>query len=384
MKRLFILPLLASSFSYAGPAVVPNPPAVTAKGHILVDFHSGEIISGNNIHTQLNPASLTKILTSYVVGQEIQRGNVAMDDMVKISRNAWAKRFPDSSKMFIEVGTYVSVEDLYRGLTIQSGNDAATALAEHAAGSVGSFVDLMNAWSKEIGMENSHFSNPHGLHDPYLYTTPYDMSLLARALIKDIPEVFKFYSEKKFEYNGITQYNRNGLLWDKSLNVDGMKTGYTKKAGYSLVSTATEGKMRLVSVVMGAKSATTRKSESKRLLSYGFRFYDTLKVSSIDKHLVDQKIYHAKSDTSKLGTKDDVYMTIPKGHKDKIETLITINEDVKAPFNKGDVLGTVKFFLDGDLKTTKQLIALEDIEEASIMGKAYDYVTRLLDDVKNQ
>lgn len=207
-----------------------------------MDYHSGKILAGYKEYDQIPPASLTKMMTSYVIGQEIKRGNISMDDTVVVSKNAWAKNFPGSSKMFIEVGSEVKVSDLNRGIIIQSGNDACVAMAEHVAGSTDSFVDLMNAWAKSLGMNSTHFANVHGLDNPDLYTTPYDMALLAQGLIRDVPDEFAIYKEKSFTYNGITQYNRNSLLWDKSLNVDGLKTGHTNNAGYSLVSTATEGR----------------------------------------------------------------------------------------------------------------------------------------------
>ncbi|OEF72587.1 D-alanyl-D-alanine carboxypeptidase, partial [Vibrio splendidus 1F-157] len=262
--------------SFAAPIVVPDAPQIAAKGFVLMDYHSGKVLAEKEMNTQLSPASLTKMMTSYVIGQELERGNINLNDDVVISENAWAKNFPDSSKMFIEVGTTVKVEELNRGIIIQSGNDATVAMAEHIAGSEDAFVDLMNAWASSIGMKDTHFANVHGLDNPNLYSTPYDMALLGQALIRDVPDEYRIYSEKKFTYNGITQYNRNGLLWDKSMNVDGIKTGHTSKAGYSLVSSATEGKMRLVAVVMGTKNANARKTESKKLLSYGFRFFETV------------------------------------------------------------------------------------------------------------
>ncbi len=276
-KNKFVKSILVSSVAltatiaqsaFASPVVVPDAPQIAAKGYVLMDYNSGKVLAEKEMNTKLSPASLTKMMTSYVIGQELARGNISEDDDVTISKNAWAKNFPDSSKMFIEVGTTVKVKDLNRGIIIQSGNDACVAMAEHIAGSEDAFVDLMNAWANTIGMSNTHFANVHGLDNPNLYSTPYDMALLGKALIRDVPDEYRIYSDKKFTYNGITQYNRNGLLWDKSMNVDGIKTGHTSNAGYSLVSSATEGQMRLVAVVMGTKDANARKSESKKLLSY--------------------------------------------------------------------------------------------------------------------
>lgn len=241
-----------------------------------MDYETGHIIADQNADMQLAPASLTKIMTVYVIGKEIQAGNISLDDEVKISENAWAKNFPDSSKMFIEVGTTVKVRDLLRGIIVQSGNDACVAMAEHIAGSESAFASMMNAHAANLGMTASHFVNSHGLHDADHYTSPRDMATLSRALIEETPDMYAIYSEKEFTYNGIKQYNRNSLLWDKSLNVDGIKTGHTSDAGYSLITSAYQGDMRLVSVVMGTDSERARKVENKKLLRYGFRFYETV------------------------------------------------------------------------------------------------------------
>ncbi len=253
--------------------VTPPAPSVAAEGFLLTDFETGNVIASKNADMQLAPASLTKIMTIYVIGKELQAGNISLDDEVTISENAWAKKFPDSSKMFIEVGTQVSVSDLLRGIVVQSGNDACVAMAEHVAGSESAFASMMNAHSASLGMTGSHWVNAHGLHDPDHYTTPRDMAVLSRALISETPEMYKIYSEKEFTYNGIKQYNRNSLLWDKSLNVDGIKTGHTSDAGYSLITSAEQGGMRLISVVMGTDSERERKLENKKMLKYGFRFY---------------------------------------------------------------------------------------------------------------
>ncbi len=289
---------VASAAAVAAPNVVPEPPQIAAKGYILMDYHSGKILAEKNADKRTPPASLTKMMTSYVIGQEMLRGNISPDDDVVISKNAWAKNFPGSSKMFIEVGTTVKAGDLNKGIIIQSGNDACVAMAEHVAGSTDAFVDLMNAWAKTLGLTNTHFTNVHGLDNPDLYSSPHDMAKLAQALIRDVPAEFAIYKEKSFTYNGITQYNRNSLLWDKSLNVDGLKTGHTDNAGYSLVSTATEGKMRLISVVMGTDSPNARKAESKKLLNYGFRFFETLSPHKANETFVKERVW--------MGDKEEV------------------------------------------------------------------------------
>lgn len=241
--------------------------------------------------------------------------------------------------MFVEVGTTVKVEELNRGIIIQSGNDACVAMAEHIAGSEDAFVDLMNAWASSIGMKDTHFANVHGLDNPNLYSTPYDMALLGQALIRDVPDEYRIYSEKKFTYNGITQYNRNGLLWDKSMNVDGIKTGHTSNAGYSLVSSATEGKMRLVAVVMGTKNANARKTESKKLLSYGFRFFETVAPHTAGETFVEEKIWMGSKDTVALGVDEDTFVTLPRGQAKNLKASFVLEKELEAPISKGDVVG---------------------------------------------
>ncbi|MDE1349817.1 serine hydrolase [Vibrio aestuarianus] len=387
MKKItFLKPILASSIAlsatftssvFAGPIVVPDAPQIAAKGYVLMDYHSGKVLAEKEMNTKLSPASLTKMMTSYVIGQELSRGNISPEDDVVISRNAWAKNFPDSSKMFIEVGTTVKVEDLNRGIIIQSGNDACVAMAEHIAGSEDAFVDLMNAWASSLGMNDTHFANVHGLDNPNLYSTPYDMALLGQALIRDVPDEYRIYSEQKYTYNGITQYNRNGLLWDKSMNVDGIKTGHTTNAGYSLVSSATEGKMRLVAVVMGTKDANARKSESKKLLSYGFRFFETVAPHKAGETFVEEKIWMGDKDTVALGVDEDTYVTLPRGQAKDLTASFVLEKELKAPINKGDVVGKLYYQLDGEDVAQYPLMALEDVKEGGIFSRLWDYIVLL-------
>ncbi|MEZ8824849.1 serine hydrolase [Vibrio amylolyticus] len=361
----------------ASPIVVPDAPQIAAKGFVLLDFHSGKVLAEKEMNTKLSPASLTKMMTSYVIGQEVERGNISLKDEVTISENAWAKNFPDSSKMFIEVGTTVTVEDLNRGIIVQSGNDACVAMAEHIAGSEDAFIDLMNAWASSIGMTNTHFANVHGLDNDELYSTPYDMALLGSALIRDVPDEYRIYSEKKYTYNGITQYNRNGLLWDKSMNVDGIKTGHTSNAGYSLVSSATEGKMRLVAVVMGTKNANARKSESKKLLSYGFRFFETVAPHAAGETFVEEKIWMGKKDKVALGVDVDTYVTLPRGQAKNLTASFVLESELEAPIMKGDVVGKLFYQLEGEDVAEYPLLALEDVEQGGIFSRLWDYLVLL-------
>ena len=366
--------LAASNAVMAAPTIVPSPPSLGAKGYVLMDFNSGEVLVENNAHTKLNPASLTKLMTSYVAGQEMKRGNISADDKVRISENAWAKNFPDSSKMFIEVNTNVDMMDLYRGLIIQSGNDASVAIAEHVAGSEGAFVDLMNSWAASLNLENTHFANAHGLDAEDLYSTPYDIALLGRAIIRDLPDVYGLYSERSFSYNGITQHNRNGLLRDRSMNVDGMKTGYTSGAGYSLASSATQGEMRLIAVVMGSSSIKGRESDSKQLLSYGFRFFDTLNPHQSGDLISEEKLWFGEQDTLKLGVDQDTYITLPKADGKKLSASVELTSDLKAPIEKGQTLGVIHYTVDGEDIKTQPLVALESVQEGSFFKRILDHI----------
>lgn len=363
--------------AFSAPIVVPDAPQIAAKGFVLMDYNSGKVIAENNMNTKMNPASLTKMMTSYVIGQEVERGNISLNDDVVVSKNAWAKNFPDSSKMFIEVGTTVKVADLNRGIIIQSGNDACVAMAEHIAGSEDAFVALMNAWANSLGMSNSHFENSHGLDSTNLYSTLYDMAKLGQALIRDVPEEYRIYSEKQYTYNGITQYNRNGLLWDKSMNVDGIKTGHTSGAGYNLVSSATEGKMRLVAVVMGTNSANARKAESKKLLSYGFRFFETVAPHKANETFVEEKIWMGNKDTVALGVSEDTFVTLPRGQAKNLTASFVLEKELEAPINKGDVVGKLYYQVDGDDVAEYSLLALEDVEQGGIFSRLWDYIMLL-------
>ena len=368
---------LTATFSYSAPIVVPDAPQIAAKGYVLMDFNSGKVLAEKEMNTKLSPASLTKMMTSYVIGQELARGNISLQDDVVISKNAWAKNYPDSSKMFIEVGTTVKVEDLNRGIIVQSGNDACVAMAEHVAGSEDAFVDLMNAWAQSVGMTNTHFANVHGLDNPNLYSTPYDMALLGRALIRDVPGEYQIYSQKKFTYNGITQYNRNGLLWDKSMNVDGIKTGHTSKAGYSLVSSATEGKMRLVAAVMGTKSENARKAESKKLLNYGFRFFETVAPHKAGETFVSERIWMGNKDTIALGVSKDTYVTLPRGQAKSLKASFILDKELRAPISQGDVVGKLYYQIDGEDIAEYPLLALEDVKQGGLFSRLIDYVILL-------
>ncbi|HDU8570724.1 TPA: D-alanyl-D-alanine carboxypeptidase [Vibrio parahaemolyticus] len=367
-----------SHFAFAAPTVVPNAPELSSRGYVLMDYHTGKVLVERDADKRLNPASLTKLMTAYVAGQEVNAGNISLDDQVVISRNAWAKNFPDSSKMFIEVNTSVSLSDLYRGLVVQSGNDASVAIAEHVAGSEAGFVSLMNSWASQLGLTNSSFTNPHGLDSDGLYSTPHDIAKLGQAIIRDLPDIYPMYSETSFTYNGITQYNRNGLLRDRSMNVDGMKTGYTSGAGYSLATSATNGDMRLIAVVMGAKSQSVRESESKQLLSYGFRFYDTLMPTAAGTDIANARVWMGQKDELKVGVNRDVYLTLPKGDVNKLKAEVEYSGDLLAPIAQDQVVGKVLYKVDGKVVKETELVALEPVEEGGIFKRIMDWFKRLV------
>ena len=379
MKKisLLLITFLLSINALAAPMVIPQAPSIAARGHLLIDFDSGKVLSENNSEEILEPASLTKMMTSYIIGQELKSGNLKLTDKVTISENAWSKNFPDSSKMFIEVGKEVTVDDLNRGIIIQSGNDACVAMAEHIAGSESAFADLMNSWALQLGMTNTHFVNSHGLHAEGHHTTAKDMAILAKAIITDVPNEYKLYSQKSFKYNGIVQYNRNALLWDKSLNVDGMKTGHTSAAGYSLVSSATKDGMRLISVVMGTRSEESRKVESKKLLNWGFRFFETITPYKANDQLTEERIWMGSQATIKLGVPADTPVTLPRNQTQNLKADFIINSELRAPIQQGDTVGQVNYKLEDTTVASYDLIALETVEEGGFFSRMIDYIKLL-------
>jgi len=354
--------------------VIPDAPQINAKGYILIDFTTGKVIAETNADMQLAPASLTKMMTSYIIGKELQDGNIANSDKVAISENAWAKNFPDSSKMFIEVGTKVPVELLNQGIIVASGNDACVAMAEHIAGSESAFADLMNAHAEQLGMSSSFFENSHGLDSSSHMTTPRDMATLASAIIREVPNEYAIYKQKSFTYNNIKQYNRNSLLWDKSLNVDGMKTGHTSNAGYSLVTSATKGDMRLVTVVMGTESERARKVESKKLLNYGFRFFETFTPYKAGEKFATNRIWMGDKEEVDLGIVVDTPITIPRGQRKNLKATFELDQQLTAPIAKGSVVGKLFLQIEGEDIAEYPLVTLQEVNEGSFFSRMMDYV----------
>ncbi len=373
LTRITLACLLLQTFSAPALAVVtPNPPQLQAKGYVLMDFQSGAIIAEQNARAGLAPASLTKLMTAYVVGTEIKAGRLNWDDKVTVSENAWSAKFPDSSKMFIQPKDEITVANLMRGVIIQSGNDACVALAEHVAGSEGAFVALMNGWADKLSLNDTYFVNSHGLDSEGIQTSPNDMATLMQSIINDVPEVYALYSEKVFKWNKITQYNRNKLLWDKSMDVDGGKTGYTSNAGYSLVSSAKQGKMRLISVVMGTPSKQSRITQSKNLLSYGFRFYDTKQVAKQGEVQASAKVWKGDVSEIDLGFAQDAYLTLPRSLTAGLDKSVVVNEPLIAPIAKGDVVGKVVWKSDDQTVASYPLVSNQAVGEGSWIGKLWD------------
>ncbi|WP_440878248.1 D-alanyl-D-alanine carboxypeptidase family protein [Vibrio natriegens] len=372
LAQWIIVTCLVSVPAFA--VVTPSPPELQAKGYVLMDFQSGAIIAEQNGRAGLAPASLTKLMTAYVVGQEIKAGRLNWDDLVTVSENAWSEKFPGSSKMFIKPKDEISVANLMRGVIIQSGNDACVALAEHVAGSEHGFVALMNGWAEKLALQDTYFVNSHGLDSEGIQTSPLDMATLMKSIINDVPDVYALYNEKVFKWNDITQYNRNKLLWDKSIKVDGGKTGYTSNAGYSLVSSATEGKMRLISVVMGTPSAQARISQSKNLLSYGFRFYDTKKVATQGQVESKVKVWKGKVSEIEASFPQDAYLTLPRSMTAGLDKSVEMTEPLMAPIEQGEVVGKVVWKNNDETVASYPLVSNQAVEPASWIGQIWDSI----------
>ncbi|HAE78855.1 D-alanyl-D-alanine carboxypeptidase DacA [Morganella morganii] len=360
---------------------IPAVPDIEAESYILMDYHSGKILAEKNADIRRDPASLTKMMTSYVIGQAMNAGKFTPETMVTIGENAWATGNPvfrGSSLMFLKPGERVSVSDLSRGINLQSGNDACVAMAEFVAGDQETFVSQMNAYVSQLGLKNTHFKTVHGLDSEGQYSTARDMALIGQAMIRDVPNEYAIYKERSFTYNNITQQNRNDLLGDKSLNADGIKTGHTSGAGYNLVASAIEGDMRLISVVMGTKSAKARNAESKKLLTWGFRFFETVKPMQKDNPLVSEIVWFGDKDKVQLGVENDVYITIPRGRlKDLKAGFVLTNPELHAPLAKNQVVGTINFQLDNQIIETRPLVVTEAVPEGNFFSRLIDYI-RLL------
>jgi D-alanyl-D-alanine carboxypeptidase (penicillin-binding protein 5/6) len=362
-----MLALLLAGTAQATSALIPAPPQVSARSYLVMDTDTGHIIAADRESERFAPASLTKMMTSYIVEYEISKGNISEEDLVLISEKAWRT---GGSRMFIQEGTQVKVGDLLRGVIIQSGNDASVALAEHIAGSERAFADLMNQHARLLGMENTHFVNATGLPADDHYSSAIDLAKLAKALITRFPEHYAIYSQKYFTYNNIRQPNRNKLLW-RDNSVDGIKTGHTDDAGYCLVASAKRDDMRLITVVMGTDSEEARARESQKLLSYGFRYYRTHQLYTAGAVLKDSKIWAGARDQIRLGLTEDLAVTVPRGKADQLEANIELDKVIKAPVAQGQELGKVRVSIDGETVATVPLVALEAVAEGGLFKRIW-------------
>ncbi len=355
--------------------VTPPPPVIEATAYILEDYHTGKILAENNADTKLAPASLTKIMTVYVVFREISNGHLHLDDLATISQKAWET---SGSRMFVEVNGQVKIEDLLKGVIIQSGNDASVALAEHVAGNESTFADMMNQHAARLGMTNSHFKNSDGLPSEDHYTTARDLATLTSALIKEFPEYYRWFSQKEFTFNKITQHNRNKLL-SRDESVDGVKTGFTDDAGYCLVASALRENMRLISVVMGAKNVNARANENQNLLNYGFRFFEAHRLYQGKATLSEARVWKGDSKNVPLGLAEDMYVTIPRRHYSDLKAEINIDKKIIAPVNEGDKFGSINVTFKNEHIINKDLIALKAVEQGNIVRRLYDGAMMLLE-----
>ncbi len=371
---LFVVTLLSAHIVVAA-MPVPAPPNVAAKNYLLVDFASGKVLAEKNADVQIEPASITKMMTAYVVYKEMEENRLSMEDMVDISEKAWRM---GGSRMYLEVNTRVSVYDLLKGLIIQSGNDASVALAEHIAGTENAFVQLMNQYAAELGMSNTNFMNSTGWPDKQHLTTARDIATLAAAIIRDFPEHYSWYAEKEFTYNDIKQYNRNKLLW-RDGTVDGIKTGHTDSAGYCLVSSAVRSDMRVISVVLGTGSKKARASVSQAILNYGFRFFESHTLYDEGEVLSRPRVWKGEFETLTVGLADDLAITIPRGAYDDLDATMDIDKNIEAPVSKGQQVGVVNVSLDGEMMASVPLVALEKIDEGNFFQIAKDYILRLIE-----
>ncbi|WP_434985390.1 D-alanyl-D-alanine carboxypeptidase family protein [Vreelandella zhaodongensis] len=352
--------------------VIPAPPQLAASSWILMDADSGRVLAEHNSDERLPPASLTKLMTAYLVERELDRGTINLDDMVSISEKAWRT---GGSKMFIEVGDQVSISNLLKGIIIVSGNDASVAVAEHLAGGEAPFADLMNQHATRLGMHNTNFQNATGLPGEEHYSTARDMALLSQYIINDYPDHYAIYSQRNFSFGGIDQPNRNRLLW-RDPTVDGLKTGWTTEAGYGLVSSALRDGMRLISVVMGTSSEESRAQESQKLLSYGFRFYETVKLYEQDAVLATPRVWGGDSNELRVGVNGEVFVTLPRNRNEELRASLNINSDLRAPVAIGDEVGTLEVYLGEDVVSERRLVALESVEEGGLFKRFFDQVRR--------
>jgi len=368
MKKLLLLALISSNFILSQ-SFVPNAPELNLKSYILIDPNTNTVIAESNSDGQIEPASMTKVMTAYVVADQIKNNLISLEDEVLISEKAWKM---GGSKMFIEVGKRVSVLDLLKGIMIQSGNDASVAIAEYVGGTEDGFVDLMNAYAGSIGMNSTYFANSTGLPSEGHLTSASDLAILTSKFITNFPDIYSLFKEKEFEYGGITgnKFNRNKLLWRDDTS-DGVKTGHTSSAGYCLIGSAKRANMRLITVVAGSDSSNNSFSDTQRLLEYGFRFYATQKYFEINKEYTTSKVWGGKIDTLSLGVQQDISITLPRTSFKDIKVNYKVKNNIQAPITKGQEIGTLEIISNNEIVLTSSLIALEEVEAKGFFGRLW-------------
>lgn len=370
-KRLSLLVLFSAPVaSWAAESVVPAAPQLAAKAWVLMDGASGQILVENNSDQRLPPASLTKLMTAYIATKEIEGGRIKEDDQVTVSEHAWRT---GGSRMFIKLGSQVSVTDLLHGIIIQSGNDASVALAEHIAGSEDAFADMMNNTAQKLGMSNSHFMDATGLPNPEHYSSAHDMALLARAIIYGEPTHYAIYAQKEFFWNNIKQPNRNLLLW-RDKTVDGLKTGHTDEAGYCLVASAVRDGQRMIAVVFGTNSEQARAAETQKLLTYGFRFFESQTFYKKGAELTKALVWKGSEHEVKAGLAEDLTMTVPRGQLKQLQATMVLQPQLMAPIQQGQVIGKVEVKMGDKVVRTSDLVALNGVEEGGFIRRLWDSI----------
>ena len=371
---LFALIYFVSGLTQAADAgkLLPPPPSpdIAARAFVLMDFQSGQILQAQKADERVDPASLTKLMTAYLTFTALKQGRLKLEQTLPVSEKAWRS---EGSRMFVKLNSQVSVEDLMKGMIVQSGNDACVTLAEGIAGSEQAFADLMNREAKRLGMTNTNFVNATGLPHAQHYSSGHDLALLTAAIIRDFPEYYPLYSIKEFRYNNITQPNRNRLLWQDTF-VDGVKTGYTEAAGYCLVTSAKRNEMRLISVILGAASDNARTAESQKLLNYGFQFYETYRLYQKDQVVATLPVYKGAENMVKTGFRQPVYLSFPKGHFQQAKVTLTSRQPLLAPLMPGQEVGTLTVNVDGKPVASLPLQALEQVKVAGLFGRIWDSV----------
>ena len=381
LNRLFLVFITSLFLVFqAHASMIPAPPQIPARSYIVMDAATGQVILAKNEHDRYPPASLVKIMTSYIVELELIRGNLSEDEMVSISEKAWRT---GGSRMFIQEGRQVRLLDLLRGVIISSGNDSSVALAEHVAGSERAFADLMNQHAQRLGMNNTHFENATGLPAENQYSSAFDLALLSQALINDSHQYYPIYAEKYFEFNDIRQPNRNRLLW-RDDTVDGIKTGHTTEAGYCLVASAVRDNMRLISVVMGSASEETRAQETQQLLNYAFRFFESVPLYTAGQTISQQRVWGGDKDEIQLGVAENLALTIPRGQQDRLEIVLDLPRNIQAPIEQGAMVGKVVVSIDGEIISETPLVAMQAIEKGGFVKRLWHSVLKFFTGLLNR